>query len=93
LLGAILSLLVGGLVIGALARFALPGKDPLPIWGTILLGVAGSIIGGLVATALGAGSGDPWTYFVASLAGATFLLFLYRRFVQKRPLTGPGAKI
>jgi uncharacterized membrane protein YeaQ/YmgE (transglycosylase-associated protein family) len=40
-LGAIVSLLVSGLIIGLLARFAVPGKDPLPIWQTVLLGIAG----------------------------------------------------
>ncbi|MBA2384088.1 MAG: GlsB/YeaQ/YmgE family stress response membrane protein [Actinobacteria bacterium] len=90
-MAAILSLLVSGLIVGALARFALPGKDSMPIWMTILLGIAGSMLGGLVAAALGARSGDVGTYFVAALAGAMLLLYLHRRFVQKRPLTGPGA--
>ena len=93
MLGAILSLLLSGLIIGALARFALPGKDPMPIWATILLGIAGSLLGGIVATALGARSNDVGTYFIAALAGAAFLLYLHRRFVQKRPLTGPGARL
>ena len=70
MLGAILSLLVSGLIIGALARFALPGKDPMPIWATILLGIAGSLLGGIVAAALGRRSNDAGTYFIAALAGA-----------------------
>ena len=93
MLAAILSLLVSGLIVGALARFALPGKDPMPIWATILLGIAGSLLGGPVAAALGARSDDAGTYFVAALAGAMLLLYLHRRFVQKRPLTGPGARL
>jgi uncharacterized membrane protein YeaQ/YmgE (transglycosylase-associated protein family) len=93
MLGAILSLLLSGLIVGALARFALPGKDPMPIWATILLGIAGSLLGGLVAAALGARSNDAGTYFVAALLGAMLLLYLHRRFVQKRPLTGPGARL
>lgn len=97
MLGALLSLLVSGLIIGALARFALPGKDPLPIWQTILLGIAGSLLGGAVAALLGLIDGDDaidageaMSSFVASLLGAILLLYLYRRFVQKRSLTGPG---
>ena len=97
MLGAILSLLVSGLVIGLLARFAVPGKDPLAIWQTILLGIAGSLVGGLLAVLFGFIDGDDsitageaTASFLFSLAGAIVLLIGYRRFVQKRPLTGPG---
>ena len=93
MLGAILGLLLSGLIIGALARFALPGKDPMPWWATILLGIAGSFVGGIVAVALGARSDDTGTYFVAAVLGAMLLLFVYRRFIQKRPLTGPGSRL
>ena len=58
MLGAILSLLVYGLVIGLLARFAVPGKDPLKLWQTILLGIAGSLLGGVVAGLFGVLDGD-----------------------------------
>jgi uncharacterized membrane protein YeaQ/YmgE (transglycosylase-associated protein family) len=97
-LGAILSLVVSGLIIGLLARFAVPGKDPLPLWQTILLGIAGSIVGGVVAGLVGAIDGDDtispgeaMSSFVFSLGGAIVLLILYRKLIQKRPLTGPGA--
>jgi uncharacterized membrane protein YeaQ/YmgE (transglycosylase-associated protein family) len=93
MLGAVLGLLLSGLIIGALARFALPGKDPMPWWATILLGIAGSFVGGIVAVALGARSDDTGTYFVAAVLGAMLLLFVYRRFVQKRPVTGPGSRL
>jgi uncharacterized membrane protein YeaQ/YmgE (transglycosylase-associated protein family) len=91
-LAAILSLLVTGLVFGALARFALPGKDPMPIWATILLGIAGSLLGGLIAALLGAREEDLVMLFFSALFGTALLLYLYRRVVQKRPLTGPGAR-
>ena len=97
MLGAILSLLVSGLIIGLLARFAVPGKDPLKLWQTILLGVAGSFLGGAVAGLLGVLDGDDTieaseaaTSFLFALAGAILLLILYRKLVQKRPITGPG---
>jgi uncharacterized membrane protein YeaQ/YmgE (transglycosylase-associated protein family) len=90
-LAALLSLLVTGLVFGALARFALPGKDPMPIWATILLGIAGSLLGGLIAALLGAREEDLVMLFLFALFGTALLLYLYRRVVQKRPLTGPGA--
>jgi uncharacterized membrane protein YeaQ/YmgE (transglycosylase-associated protein family) len=75
-------LAISGLVIGALARLALPGPDPMGIFATILLGLAGSFIGGLVGLVIGRSAG-----FVLSLLGAILLLYLHRRFVQKRGLT------
>ena len=98
MLGAIVSLLVSGLIIGLLARFAVPGKDPLKLWQTILLGIAGSLLGGVLAGLLGAidaddevTAGEATTSFLFALGGAIVLLILFRRFVQKRPLTGPGS--
>ena len=84
----ILFLAFWGLIVGALARLALPGPDPMGILATIGLGLAGSWIGGLIAWAfLGHGAG-----IVFSVVGATLLLYLHRRFVQHRPLTGPRAR-
>jgi uncharacterized membrane protein YeaQ/YmgE (transglycosylase-associated protein family) len=81
-------LFVVGFIIGGLARWAVPGPDPMPIWGTALLGIGGSIIGGVVARLLiGTGGG-----FLFALLGAVLLLILYRKFVQHRPITGPGAR-
>jgi uncharacterized membrane protein YeaQ/YmgE (transglycosylase-associated protein family) len=98
-LGAILSLLVSGLILGLLARFAVPGKDPLKLWQTILLGIAGSLLGGLAAGLLGVIDGDDtitaneaFASLAFSLGGAIVLLILFRKFVQNRPITGPGAR-
>jgi uncharacterized membrane protein YeaQ/YmgE (transglycosylase-associated protein family) len=98
-LGALLSLLVSGLIIGLLARFAVPGKDPLKLWQTIVLGIAGSLLGGGVASLLGVIDGDDtitgneaFASIAFSLGGAIVLLILYRKFVQKRPITGPDAR-
>jgi uncharacterized membrane protein YeaQ/YmgE (transglycosylase-associated protein family) len=58
------------------------------ILATIGLGLAGSFLGGILARLfLGYGGG-----IIFSVAGATLLLFLYRRFVQHRPLTGPRSR-
>jgi uncharacterized membrane protein YeaQ/YmgE (transglycosylase-associated protein family) len=81
-------LAISGLVIGALARLALPGPDPMSIWATMALGIAGSFIGGLLAGLLWHRAAG----FVVSVLAATALLYLHRRFVQKRGLTGPGAR-
>jgi uncharacterized membrane protein YeaQ/YmgE (transglycosylase-associated protein family) len=77
---------VGGLIIGGLARLAVPGPDPMPLWATAALGIGGSILGGIVARLLvGTGGG------LFAFLGAVALLLLYRHFVQHRPLTGPDA--
>ncbi|WP_299053815.1 hypothetical protein [uncultured Nocardioides sp.] len=52
----IIGFLVAGLIIGALARLIKPGKQNLSILWTLLLGIAGSVIGGLIASAIGSGS-------------------------------------
>lgn len=98
MLEAVVYLLFAGLIIGMLARFAVPGKDPLKLWQTVLLGVAGSILGGFVAGLLGVidpeggvQGGEAGASFLFSLGGAIVLLILYRKLVQKRPLTGPGS--
>ena len=92
MLGTIIGLLASGFVVGGLARFALPGPDPMPIWMTIAIGVAGSFLGGLAARLLGMDASDPFGFFLLAIAGAGLILYLYRRLVQKRPLTGPQAQ-
>jgi uncharacterized membrane protein YeaQ/YmgE (transglycosylase-associated protein family) len=83
LIAFLIVLFVGGLIIGALARLALPGPDPMSIPMTALLGIAGSLVGGIVSRIfLGIGGG-----FVFALLGAILLLYLHRRFVQHRGLT------
>jgi len=84
----ILVLVLEGLIVGALARLALPGPDPMGILATIGLGLAGTFAGGVVAWLLLGHAGG----IIFSLLGATLLLYLHRRFVQHRPLTGPGAR-
>jgi uncharacterized membrane protein YeaQ/YmgE (transglycosylase-associated protein family) len=88
-LGQLLGIVLTGLVVGAAARFAVPGPDPLPIWLTILLGVAGSFLGGGLGLAVAGLIGA----LLGSVVAATVLLILYRRFVQKRPITGPEAQL
>ena len=87
-IGFIIYLIVFGLVVGALARLALPGPDPMGILATIGLGLAGAFLGGIIAhLILGTAGG-----IIFSILGAIILLYLYRRFDQHRPLTGPGAR-
>jgi uncharacterized membrane protein YeaQ/YmgE (transglycosylase-associated protein family) len=93
-LGAIIQVLISGFIIGALARWAVPGPDPMPIWLTILFGVVGSFVGGGLAAAIfGADqdSGSVFAILLGSIFASTLLVIAYRRFVQHRPITGPEA--
>jgi uncharacterized membrane protein YeaQ/YmgE (transglycosylase-associated protein family) len=83
----ILVLALEGLVVGALARLALPGPDPMGILATIGLGLLGSFVGGILSWLFLGHAGG----IIVSILAATLLLYLHRRFVQHRPLTGPGA--
>jgi uncharacterized membrane protein YeaQ/YmgE (transglycosylase-associated protein family) len=78
----LLSLLVVGFVVGVIARFLLPGPDPMGCLGTAFLGIAGSLVGGLLANALYGGSGRYTGLhpvgLIGSVAGAMILLLLLR---------------
>jgi len=80
----ILIAIIGGFVIGGLARWALPGPDPMPWYATVALGLGGSLVGGIIAR-LFIGTGGSLLF---SFLGAVLLLYLYRRFVQHRGFTG-----
>ena len=88
-LGDVIFIVVVGLVIGALGRLAVPGRDPMPIWLTLVIGLIGAFLGGAIAVSLGFGGG---AIFVISVLVATLIVIAYRRFVLKRPLTGPGSR-
>jgi uncharacterized membrane protein YeaQ/YmgE (transglycosylase-associated protein family) len=87
--GDVVFIVVIGLVIGALGRLAVPGRDPMPIWLTLVIGLIGAFLGGAIAISLGFGGG---AIFVISVLVATLIVIAYRRFVLKRPLTGPGSR-
>jgi uncharacterized membrane protein YeaQ/YmgE (transglycosylase-associated protein family) len=87
--GAVLSILVFGFLTGGLARLAVPGPDPMPIWLTIAIGLAGSTGGGALAIAIW-GRGTQ-AIGIFAFIGSILLVIAYRRFVQKRPITGPEA--
>jgi uncharacterized membrane protein YeaQ/YmgE (transglycosylase-associated protein family) len=85
----VLSVLVGGLIVGLVARLAVPGPDPMSIWRTIVLGILGSLFGTLIAALVGMGNAGG---LIFALIGAVVLLILYRRIFQHRGITGPGAR-
>ena len=74
----ILWMLIIGLIVGAIAKLLMPGKDPGGFIVTILLGIAGALIAGFAGRALGwYAEGQP-AGFIASLVGAILLLLIYR---------------
>src|SRR2546426_2751228 len=88
-MASVISVIVTAFIPGALARFAVPGPDPMPAWLTILIGLVGTLIGaGIVFVAVG---NDPAWVGIAGFFSAIALVVVYRRFVQKRPLWGPEA--
>ena len=95
--GAILAVVLSGFLLGGAARWAVPGPDPMPFWLTELIGLLGSTVGGGIAAGLfGAkhvvsSSGHAFATVMLEILVATALVVLYRRFVQRRPLTGPEA--
>src|SRR5271166_1511096 len=78
----ILTLLVLGLIVGALAKFLMPGDDPGGIVVTSILGILGAVVGGWIASALEIGgiTGLNWRSLVTALGGALLLLLAYRAF-------------
>lgn len=76
----ILAWIVFGLIVGIIAKLIMPGKDPGGFIITILLGVAGALIGGYIATFLGWGSitGFDFPSFLIAIIGAILLLVIYR---------------
>ena len=89
MLGSIILVMFFGFITGGLARLAVPGPDPMPVWLTVAIGLVGSAAGGAIAIAIW-GRGTQ-AIGLLSFLGAVLLVVAYRRFVQKRPLTGPDA--
>jgi uncharacterized membrane protein YeaQ/YmgE (transglycosylase-associated protein family) len=77
-IGAIIGWIIIGLIAGALAKFIMPGDDPGGFIITIILGIAGALVGGFLAGLIGIGGGGTlWTIIIATI-GAIILLAIYR---------------
>ena len=81
---SILGWIIFGLIIGALAKLVMPGRDPGGIIVTMLLGIAGAVIGGFVGRALGFYGPGESAGWIMSFIGAVILLVIYRMFVGRR---------
>ena len=73
-----------GLVAGAVGKLLLPGKDPGGIVVTILIGIAGALLAGIVAQSMGWSVGGGWQSYGAATLGAIVLLVLYRIVMIRR---------
>lgn len=80
----ILSWILFGLVVGVIAKLLMPGRDPGGFIVTILLGVAGALVGGFVGRALGLYAENQGAGWIMSILGAIVLLAIYRMMVRRR---------
>jgi uncharacterized membrane protein YeaQ/YmgE (transglycosylase-associated protein family) len=81
---SILGWIVFGLIVGALAKLVMPGRDPGGVLVTILLGIAGALLGGFLGRSLGWYQSGEAAGFVMATLGALLLLFIYRQFRSTR---------
>jgi len=76
--------LIIGLIVGAVAKLLMPGKDPGGIIITMLLGIAGAFVGTFIGRALGLYRDGASAGFIVSVIGAIILLWIYRMFLTRK---------
>jgi uncharacterized membrane protein YeaQ/YmgE (transglycosylase-associated protein family) len=88
MIGFLIYLFVIGIIAGFLARLIVPGKDAISFWGTVLIGVIGSFVGGLLGYVLFGHDIDEGAIqasgIFGSIVGAIIVLLLYRQFAKSR---------
>jgi len=82
-------MIIVGLVVGALAKLIMPGRDPGGMLITMLLGIAGSLVAGAIGRAVGWYAPGQAAGFIASIVGAILLLALYRAVIGGHSGSGP----
>lgn len=80
----ILAWILFGLVVGVIAKLLMPGRDPGGFIVTILLGIAGALVGGFVGRAMGFYETNESAGWIMSILGAIVLLALYRMMARRR---------
>ena len=83
----IISAIVVGLILGLLGRLVVPGKQSIPLWLTIIVGIVAAFIGGFIASALGygnAGGGIPWILIIIQIVVAAILVVLTANLYGRR---------
>lgn len=86
-MGAIIGWVIFGLIAGAIAKLLMPGRDPGGFIITMLLGIAGAVVGGFIGHALWGSTGvNDWSFgsFALAIAGSIILLAIYRVVVGRR---------
>jgi uncharacterized membrane protein YeaQ/YmgE (transglycosylase-associated protein family) len=78
---AILGWILFGLIVGAIAKLVMPGRDPGGLAITILLGIVGALVGGFIGRLLGLYQRGESAGFIMATIGAIVILFIYRRLV------------
>lgn len=81
---SILITIIVGLIVGALAKLVMPGKDPGGVIVTILIGIAGSFVAGMLGHALGWYAVGEGPGIIASILGSVILLAVYRAAVGRK---------
>ncbi|MEA2828114.1 MAG: hypothetical protein QOG43_2553 [Actinomycetota bacterium] len=88
MVGFILGLIIVGLIAGALARLLVPGRDPMGIGATILLGIVGSFVGGFLADVLFRSDSEDLGIhpvgIIGSVLGAIIVLLIYNAVTHRR---------
>ena len=79
----LLSWIFFGLIVGVIAKFLMPGRDPGGFFVTIGIGIAGAFIGGFLARLVGWYGPQQQAGYLMSIGGAILLLWLYRRFANQ----------
>ena len=80
----ILAWILFGLVVGIIAKLLMPGRDPGGFIVTILLGIAGALLGGFIGRAMGLYGENDAAGWIVSILGAILLLAIYRMMVRRR---------
>jgi uncharacterized membrane protein YeaQ/YmgE (transglycosylase-associated protein family) len=80
----ILAWILFGLVVGVIAKLLMPGRDPGGFIVTMLLGIAGAVVGGFIGRAMGFYGANEGAGWIVSILGAIILLALYRMLMRPR---------